>query len=114
MTNHSTIALITEYKDILDSISAIAPRTAITTKFICPTNLLAARITAKCDAGRTTMPYDYRLSPLDNHRVAAAKLIEKLGWKFAGWRWECGAMSDGGYVFVNVLNLSGEGFADAV
>jgi hypothetical protein len=51
---------------------------AIVTKYHGPTNSRGSRISAKADAGRITVSYDYGAS--DPHHVAAIALCEKLKW----------------------------------
>jgi len=53
---------------------------AIQTKTIAATTHKSSRITAKCEAGTLTMPYDHAIGWFENHATAAALLIEKLGW----------------------------------
>ncbi|MFA7250090.1 MAG: hypothetical protein WC273_10725 [Dehalococcoidia bacterium] len=53
---------------------------AIQTKYHGPTNSTGSRITARCDAGRLTVPYDYALNIDGNHRAAAEALLVKVGW----------------------------------
>jgi len=53
---------------------------AIHTKYHGPTNHQGARITARCDAKRITVPYDHALSSEENHRAAAGALSNVLGW----------------------------------
>lgn len=73
-------------------------RQAIVTKFHAATNTYDARVTATCQAGRVTLPWNDSLDVPDNHTAAAKALQAKFGWsgKLAG-----GAMPDGtGYCFV--------------
>ncbi len=74
---------------------------AIITKYHCPTNTRGPRISARCDAGRISVPYPYGLSGQAVHRAAAEALAAKLGW--TGDRYGellCGGLPSGEYVFV--------------
>jgi hypothetical protein len=73
-------------------------RQAITTTFHGPTNYRGARVTAKADAGRITVAWDYSLSVCDNHAAAARALVDRLAW---GGRWVGGSLPGSGYVFVD-------------
>lgn len=53
---------------------------AIRTRYHGPTDTRGSRITASCEAGKLTVPYDYALDIGENHRAAALALAEKLGW----------------------------------
>lgn len=53
---------------------------AIETKYLGPTNHRGSRFTARCDAGRITVSYNYALGVEENHRAAAEALRLKLGW----------------------------------
>ncbi len=56
---------------------------AIQTKFIGPTNTHGARIKATCEAGSTTIAYDYSIGSSEEerqHQRAAQALAIKLGW----------------------------------
>ena len=53
---------------------------AIVTKYHGPTNVRGSRISARCDAGRIMVSYDYALNIGDNHKAAAQALADKLGW----------------------------------
>jgi len=74
---------------------------AISTRYHGPTNTRGSRITAKCAAGKVTIPYSYEFSGQQAHRIAAETLASKLGWtgqhygKLAG-----GQLHNGDYAFV--------------
>jgi hypothetical protein len=70
---------------------------AIQTRYHGPTDHNGSRITARCDAGRVTVPYDHALGLPENHDAAADALIRKLGWT---GRYVSGALPDGSYVHV--------------
>jgi hypothetical protein len=53
---------------------------AIVTKYHGPTNHRAARISARADAGKTSVAYDHGKSPEDNHNGAAQALAYECGW----------------------------------
>ena len=53
---------------------------AIQTKYHGPTNTRGTRISAKCSAGRISLPWDHSLNFEENHRKAAEALIVKLHW----------------------------------
>jgi len=53
---------------------------AIRTRYVGPTNTRGSRITAKCEAGSVSVPYDDALNSEQNHRAACDKLRAKLGW----------------------------------
>lgn len=53
---------------------------AIVTKFISPTDFKGSRIKAAASAGSVEVTWDDELNVEDNHRKAAFKLQEKLGW----------------------------------
>ena len=73
-------------------------RQAITTTFKGPTDYRGARIIARADAGRITVPYNHGLSAAQNHQSAARRLAFKLNWHGV-W---CGGGVKAGYVFVLV------------
>lgn len=56
-------------------------RQAIRTRYHGATNYKGSRISAAYEGGRIIMSYDSSLNSDDNHRVAAVKLAEKLGWR---------------------------------
>lgn len=53
---------------------------AIVTRYHGPTNHKGSRISARADAGRIMVPYDYALNVEDNHKAAAQALVERFGW----------------------------------
>lgn len=71
---------------------------AIIVKYHGPTDTKGARMSARCDAGRVTVPWDHALSIGDNKRAACLALLRKLGW------WEStyhgGVLPDGSWAFV--------------
>ena len=73
---------------------------AIETKFHGPTNSRGARVSARAEAGRKTIPWDDEFHVFENHARAAEALARSLGWD--------GEMVGGappnhaGYVFVFV------------
>ncbi len=54
---------------------------AILTRYHGPTNTRGSRITAKAEAGRTSVAYDHALNYDQNHRAAALALMAKVGWE---------------------------------
>ena len=72
-------------------------RQAIQTKYHGPTNVRSARVSARASSGRIMVEWDHRLNVEENHRAAAAKLADKMGWKepMIG-----GGLPGPGYVFV--------------
>lgn len=57
---------------------------AITTKYFGPGNSKGAYYKAQAHKGKggsIKMSYNYALNSEENHKLAAAKLAEKLGWK---------------------------------
>ena len=79
---------------------------AIQTTYHPPSNTRGARIVARCDAGRLTVPYDTereRNAPgyrEGNHTHAAGELARKLGWSTT--RMVSGALPSGAYAHVFV------------
>ena len=59
---------------------------AITTTYHGPTDTRGSRITARCEAGSITVPYDH--SAYDAHTVAFVALVKKLGWQDHGTWYE--------------------------
>jgi len=53
---------------------------AIRTRYSGPTNTRGSRITAKCEAGTLTLPYNHALSTWQNHATVAAQLLARLNW----------------------------------
>jgi hypothetical protein len=76
---------------------------AIVTKYHAPTNYRGARISARADAGKTSVAYDHGKSPEDNHKGAAQALAFECGWTAEKGRAPLvgGALpANAGYVFV--------------
>jgi hypothetical protein len=74
---------------------------SITTKYLGPTNYRGSRIKAECTVGSVTVSYAYELTSDENHRAAAEKLIEKLGWTSPHYgKWVQGTLKDERGVFV--------------
>ncbi len=74
---------------------------AIQTTYHGPTNTRGARIVARCDAGRLSVPWDYSVDGPLNHYQAAYALARKLGW-IDSLRIESGALPSGAYAHVFV------------
>jgi hypothetical protein len=55
-------------------------RQAIITRYAGPTDHRGARVIARCDAGRVTVPWDHAMDTLSNHEAAAFALAVKLKW----------------------------------
>lgn len=53
---------------------------AIETRYLGPTDTKGSRVTARCDAGRIAVSWNYALGIEENHRAAAEALRVKLGW----------------------------------
>lgn len=53
---------------------------AIETRYHGPTDTRGSRISARCEAGRISIPYDHAKSADRNHDAAAVELARKLGW----------------------------------
>lgn len=72
---------------------------AIQTRYHGPTNSRGSLVSAKCEAGRVSIPYPYELSGEAVHKAAAVALCKKLGWSgaesLAG-----GMLPNGDYAFV--------------
>lgn len=51
----------------------------IRTRYVGPTNTRGSRVSAQCESGRLTLPWDCALSSEENHAAAAKALAEKLG-----------------------------------
>lgn len=82
---------------------------AIQTKYHGPTNHRGSRITARCDAGSLTLPYDYALNIEGNHIAAARELALKLSWLESGkLSMHSGCLPDGTYAHVFVRMLEQE------
>ena len=76
----------------------------IQTHFLGPTNTRDARIVARCEAGRITIPWDDSAEIFHNHAEAARQLCIKLGWtrKYYGALYGASLPGDHGYAFVIV------------
>lgn len=72
---------------------------AIIVKYHGPTDTKGARMSARCDAGRVTVPWDHALSIGDNARAACLALLSKIGWRGA---YHGGSLPDGSWAFVCV------------
>jgi hypothetical protein len=71
---------------------------AITTKYLCPTNTKGSRIVATDDEGnRVIVGVDNRFLTSDQHRTAAQLLCKKMGWPDAEL---CEGVIRDGHVFV--------------
>ena len=55
-------------------------RQSLVTVYRGPTNTRGSRISARCDAKRIVVAYDYALNVSENHAAAAAALAAELGW----------------------------------
>lgn len=53
---------------------------AIRTRYHGPTNTRGSRISAKCEGGTLSVPYDHAENDYGNHRAACMALVERLGW----------------------------------
>ena len=74
---------------------------AIITKYHGPTNTRGSRISARCEAGRVSIPYPHELSGQAVHRAAAEALAANLGWTGAHYgELLGGGLPSGEYVFV--------------
>lgn len=75
----------------------------IETRYHGGTNFKGSRVSASCEAGRVTLPWDHGLDIEENHKAAAHALISKLGWygrfaigstrrgyAFVKFGWTCG------------------------
>lgn len=71
---------------------------AITVRKLAPTDRSGARLIAKAQAGRITVPWDHALGYERNHVEAARQYVMKFGWSGA-YSW--GVLPDGvTFVFV--------------
>lgn len=73
----------------------------IQTRFHGPTD---PRVSARCNAGRITIPWDSSAEVFHNHAEAARQLCIKLGWtrKYYGALYGASLPGDNGYAFVLV------------
>lgn len=69
---------------------------AISVKYHGPTNTKGARMVARCDAGRVTVPWDYGVSVERNAVAACEALLAKLGWEGT---YHGGVLPDGSWAF---------------
>jgi hypothetical protein len=53
---------------------------AITTKYHGPTDTKGSRVSARAQAGRTSITWDDALNSDENHRAAAQALADKFKW----------------------------------
>jgi hypothetical protein len=79
---------------------------AIETKYLGPTNVRGARIVARAQAGRITVPYDHALNFDENHIEAARIYAKRKGWIGS---WYSGGAVDGA-TFVHVPSDGGPAF----
>lgn len=65
---------------------------AIITEYRGATDTRGARIVARTSDRRLTVPYDYSLSDVDLHAIAACQLAQVLGWSgtLYGGSWKRG------------------------
>lgn len=77
---------------------------SITTKYMMPTDTKGARILAKAEAGKLTVPWDHSIGVKENYEAAALALAAKMNWSYGAWHG--GSAGDSGYVWVCVI---GEG-----
>lgn len=70
---------------------------AIVTTYKGPTETKGARIIAKCEAKKITVPLTYDYSTEGEHRHAALELCKRLGWT---GELVSGALPTGGYCHV--------------
>lgn len=75
---------------------------AIVTKYHGPTNHRGARVTARAQAGRVTIPWSHELDIDENHRKAATVLAFKFGWSDHSDLVGGALPDDTGYCFVMV------------
>ena len=64
---------------------------AIVTKYHGPTNTRGSRISARCNARRIYVAWDYELDVDANHWAAAMRPVRIMGW---GGEWVCGSLPD--------------------
>ena len=88
-------------------------RAAITTRFAGPTNTRGARIIVKSQRSRKSYSYPYELSGDACHKWAVSQYLadisaedmkkygSPLGWGTLA-DYACGALPDGGFVFVSI------------
>lgn len=76
---------------------------AIVTRYHGPTDRKGSRVSARAEAGRVTLPWDYALGVDANHAAAAQALADRCGWTVAnGYPALAGGALPGnaGYCFV--------------
>lgn len=75
-------------------------RQAIQTKYHGPTDARGSRVSARCEAGRITVPWDHALNSCQNHESACLALLQKLQWSgtYVG-----GCLPDGSYVWTDAI-----------
>jgi hypothetical protein len=79
---------------------------AIFTAYHGPTNTRGSRVSAKCEAGRLSLPWDDALDSEGNHKAAAQALIKKLGWDDRAWAFGSSGRLSKGETFVPVLDYN--------
>lgn len=79
---------------------------AITTTYHGSTNTRGSRVSAKCEAGRLSLPWDHALDSEGNHKAAAQALIKKLGWDDRAWAFGSAGRNARGETFVPVLDYN--------
>lgn len=80
---------------------------AIVTKYHGPTDHNGSRITARADAGRISVSWDYALNDEQNHDAAALALAVKLGWAVDLVGGGLPTRDGNAYVMVKTYNKSG-------
>ncbi len=90
---------MTTPKQTVDQITDTC-RQAIRTRYHGPTDHHGSRVTASCDAGRITVPWDHTMDAVGNHASAAMALHDRLGWNEHN-QLAMGSTRDG-YVFVQI------------
>jgi hypothetical protein len=73
---------------------------AIRTRYQCPTNTRGSRVSAKCEAGQISIPWDDALNPEENHKAACNALRAKLGWNTEHYGDMVGGEFDGCWYWV--------------
>jgi hypothetical protein len=76
---------------------------AILTKYLDATDHRGARILAKAQAGKVTVPWDHAFGVEDNHALAAVALCTKFGW--TGPLAQGSLPDDTGYAFTFVSKV---------
>lgn len=57
-------------------------------------------MSAQCQAGRISIPYDHALNIDNNHKAACDALVKKLGWNADGYGDMVGGVFDGDHFWV--------------